>query len=146
MTNFFRLIRSLTSLVRLTPTNLLKKRLWYRCFLVNFVKFLRTPFLQNTSERLLPSFWNNCLTLQYQFSLLSWQSLKKTMWTKFGGNNEIALNLQMTWPLITCSGDKLTFTIATITKLGRNTYQNETVSFLNVTWTNCVIMWHMKTS
>ena len=24
---------------------LLKKRLWYRCFPVNFVKFLRTPFL-----------------------------------------------------------------------------------------------------
>ena len=26
-----------------------KKRLWHRCFLVNFVKFLRTSFLQNTS-------------------------------------------------------------------------------------------------
>ena len=24
-------------------TNLLKKRLWHRCFPVNFVKFLRTP-------------------------------------------------------------------------------------------------------
>ena len=33
--------------------NELKKRLWYRCFPVNFVKFPRTPFLQNTSERLL---------------------------------------------------------------------------------------------
>ena len=32
---------------------LLKKRLWYRCFPVNFAKFLRTPFLQNTSGRLL---------------------------------------------------------------------------------------------
>ena len=30
-----------------------KKRLWHRCFSVNFAKFLRTPFLQNTSERLL---------------------------------------------------------------------------------------------
>ena len=28
---------------------LLKKRLWRRCFPVDFVKFLRTPFLQNTS-------------------------------------------------------------------------------------------------
>ena len=27
-------------------------RLWQRCFPVNFVKFLRTPFLQNTSGRL----------------------------------------------------------------------------------------------
>ena len=26
----------------------LKKRLWYSCFSVNFAKFLRTPFSQNT--------------------------------------------------------------------------------------------------
>ena len=32
---------------------LLKKRLCHKCFPVNFVKFLRTPFLQNTSGRLL---------------------------------------------------------------------------------------------
>ena len=31
------------------PVTLLKKRLWHRCFSVKFVKFLRTPFLQNTS-------------------------------------------------------------------------------------------------
>ena len=31
---------------------LLKKRLWYRCFPVNFANFLRAPFLQNTSVRL----------------------------------------------------------------------------------------------
>ena len=37
----------------LRPATLLKKRLWYRYFPVTFVKFLRTPFLQNTSERLL---------------------------------------------------------------------------------------------
>ena len=29
----------------LKPATLLKKRLWHRCFPVNFVKFLRTPFL-----------------------------------------------------------------------------------------------------
>ena len=34
------------------PATLLKKRLWRRCFPVNFAKFLRTP-LQNTSWRLL---------------------------------------------------------------------------------------------
>ena len=28
----------------LRPATLLKRRPWYRCFLVNFVKFLRTPF------------------------------------------------------------------------------------------------------
>ena len=26
-----------------------KKRLWHRCFPVNFAKFVKTPFLQNTS-------------------------------------------------------------------------------------------------
>ena len=35
-----------------TLATLLKKRLWHRCFPVNFAKFLRTPFLQNTSGRL----------------------------------------------------------------------------------------------
>ena len=32
---------------------LIKKRPWYRCFPVNFAKFLRAPFLQNTSRQLL---------------------------------------------------------------------------------------------
>ena len=35
------------------PATLLKKRLRHRCFPVNFAKFLRTPFSQNTSGRLL---------------------------------------------------------------------------------------------
>ena len=35
------------------PATLLKKSLLRRCFLVNFTKFLRTPFLQSTSGRLL---------------------------------------------------------------------------------------------
>ena len=37
----------------LRPSTLLKKRLQQRCFPVNFLKFLRTPFLQKTSQRLL---------------------------------------------------------------------------------------------
>ena len=37
----------------LRPATLLKKILCHRCFPVNFAKFLRTPFLQNTSGRLL---------------------------------------------------------------------------------------------
>ena len=37
----------------LSSATLLKKRLWHRCFPVNFAKFLRTHFSQNTSERLL---------------------------------------------------------------------------------------------
>ena len=35
--------------VGLSPATLLKMRLWHRCLPVNFAKFLRTPFLQNTS-------------------------------------------------------------------------------------------------
>ena len=31
------------------PATMLKKRLWHMCFPVNFAKFLRTLFLQNTS-------------------------------------------------------------------------------------------------
>ena len=34
------------------PATLLKKRLWHRCFPMNFAKFLRTTFSQNTSGRL----------------------------------------------------------------------------------------------
>ena len=37
----------------LRPATLLKKKLWHSYFPVNFMKFLRTPFLQNTSGRLL---------------------------------------------------------------------------------------------
>ena len=36
----------------LRPATSLKKRLWHRCFPVNFDNFLRTPVLQNTSGRL----------------------------------------------------------------------------------------------
>ena len=44
----------------LRPATLLKKRLWDRCFPVNFAKCLRTPFLQNTSSG---CFWR--VTLRY---------------------------------------------------------------------------------
>ena len=37
----------------LRPATLLKKRPWHMCFPVNFAKFLRTYFLQNTSVQLL---------------------------------------------------------------------------------------------
>ena len=48
------LCKSLFLLVAsLRPATLSKKRLWNRCFPVNFVKFSRTPSLQNTSGRLL---------------------------------------------------------------------------------------------
>ena len=37
----------------LRPATLLKKRLWHRCLPVNFEKFLRKTFLQNTFGQLL---------------------------------------------------------------------------------------------
>ena len=40
-------------LIKLQACNFIKKRLWYRYFPVNFAKFLRRPYSQNTSERLL---------------------------------------------------------------------------------------------
>ena len=39
-----------------TVAGLRHKSLWHRCFPVNFARFVRTPFLQNTSGRLLLSF------------------------------------------------------------------------------------------
>ena len=41
--------------LQLRPATLLKRKIWHRCFPVNFVKFLRTPILQNISGRLLLS-------------------------------------------------------------------------------------------
>ena len=51
----------------LRPTTLLKRKLWCRCFPVNFAKFLRTLFVQNAHGRLL---------LEFQlFSILLWRPL-----------------------------------------------------------------------
>ena len=63
----------------------LKKRLWHRCFLVNFAKFLRTPFFTEHSHWLLLrfrhfSFWeiSGALykLLQNQFQFLLFQLSK----------------------------------------------------------------------
>ena len=48
----------------LRPATLLKKRLWHRCFPVNFVKFLRNLFLQNTS--------GGCFSIIVQFFVNNW--------------------------------------------------------------------------
>ena len=47
------------------PATLLKKKLWYRCFPTNFGKFLRAPFLQNTSGRLLLYNILSCLEVDF---------------------------------------------------------------------------------
>ena len=55
----------LNKVAGLRPATLLKKRLWRRCFPVNFAKFLRTPFLQSTSEPLLLSKYFHRLELNF---------------------------------------------------------------------------------
>ena len=51
------------------PATLLKKRLWHRRFPVNFAKFPRTPFWQNTLRRLLQPFAHLSLYFCTQFSI-----------------------------------------------------------------------------
>ena len=59
----------------LRPVILLKKKLQHRCFQVNFVKLLRTTFLQNTSII--------CLTvLFYKEVLYTCSNLLLEKWTK----------------------------------------------------------------
>ena len=41
----------------LRPATSLKKRLWHRCFSVNFVKFLRTPFYRTPLDDCFLIFW-----------------------------------------------------------------------------------------
>ena len=74
---------------RRSRPEVLKKRLWHRCFPVNFVKFQWTPFSQNTSGRLLldSSGRNNeaCVIIvtkstTFEFKMKKW---KKKMNQKF---------------------------------------------------------------
>ena len=53
----------------LRPATLLKKKLWHRCFPVNFVKFLRTPFLREHLRWLLLFFLSVSLLLPIPFTL-----------------------------------------------------------------------------
>ena len=62
------------------PATLLKKRLWHRCFPVNFAKFLRIPFLQNTSGG---CFLNENKALARPFISGLSEALTKTLRLKF---------------------------------------------------------------
>ena len=64
-------------LIKLQATGFIKKRLRHRCFPVGFAQILRTPFLQNTSNRLLLAFLlmqthqifnrsSNCVNVHYR--------------------------------------------------------------------------------
>ena len=59
----------------------LKKRLRHKCFLANFAKFLRAPFLQNTSGRLLLK-----RSKDYMYKLLTGNLLVITKLREMHGN------------------------------------------------------------
>ena len=63
------------------------QRLWHRCFPVNFAKLLRTPFLQNTSGRLLLS--KTWLALQFSIFLVSSFIENLLLFITFQQKNEI---------------------------------------------------------
>ena len=63
------------------------QRLWHRWFPVNFAKLLRTPFLQNTSGRLL--LFKTWLALQFSIFLVSSFIENLLLFITFQQKNEI---------------------------------------------------------
>ena len=86
--------------VQAAPATLIKKRLWHKCFPVNFPKFLRTAFLQNPSGWQLlyfpcyllkiKTYFGN--TLSFKFSgKLSTHTLARIF------NENLAENIKLLW-------------------------------------------------
>ena len=65
------------------PATFLKKRLLHRCFLVNFVKFLRTSFLRSTSGRLLLFLPHQRNIIVCKYKLHGKPIMKYQSWTCF---------------------------------------------------------------
>ena len=61
---------------------LLKKRLWHRCVPVNFVKFPRAPFLQNTSGWLL-LYSYTFIMYEFRWFTKFWENHRKKCVVKF---------------------------------------------------------------
>ena len=76
----------------LRPATVLKKRLRHRCFPVNFVKFLRTPFLNNTSGGY---FWKHNVAMQTtaEFASNSTANIKRSNSLDLTFKNVAAKNL-----------------------------------------------------
>ena len=72
---------------------LLKKRLWHRCFSANYAKFLKTPFLQNTSGRLLLKIAS--LDLTSKFLNLKIHCVKSVQIRSYSGQHFPAFGLNM---------------------------------------------------
>ena len=79
------------------PATLLKKRLWHRCFPVNVAKFLRTPFSQNTSGRLLLSI-QSCKTSSDITTITQEHAISKEQISRIP-NRSIFSNLYTIWEL-----------------------------------------------
>ena len=90
----------------LTETEiLLKKRLCHRCFPVNFEKFLRIPFSQNTSWGLLLCWtrwnkflWQESFRLEWKITYLlrkNFYDTKKWAWVIFFNYSSILANLSL---------------------------------------------------
>ena len=92
---------------RLRPATLLKKRPWHRCFLENFVKFIRTTFLQNTSGRLLLR--EGRRLKQIEISIISKFIKKKKK------KNKIKKNVN-TFLIFTCCAHPFSFRASLFTK------------------------------
>ena len=75
------------------PATLLKKRLWHRCFSANYAKFLKTPFLQNTSGRLLLKITS--LDLTSKFLNLKIHCVKSVQIRSYSGQHFPAFGLNM---------------------------------------------------
>ena len=88
---------SADKLTHFLPMFPLKKSLWHRCFPVNFTKFLRTSFLQNTSGRLLlnrTDFVFFCYSFLYSFLNHINPSLPKPRYISFTSDQ-----LSSTWTI-----------------------------------------------
>ena len=68
-------------LIKLQASGLLKKRLRFRCFPVNFTKFFKIPILQSTFEQLLLSILDQCCTNRLICS--AWVNLIYFAWVNF---------------------------------------------------------------
>ena len=80
-------------LIKKRPAHLLKKRPWHRCFPVNFVKLLKTPFLTEHIRWLLLSIGIDLMHWTWKSPMVYWKNfiefVAKKQWHEYkenGGN------------------------------------------------------------
>ena len=69
--------------VCLRPATFFKRKLWHRCFPVNFAKFQGTPLLHNTSRRLLLEIPIKDDSEKYAYKLLVGPNSVGPRWRRF---------------------------------------------------------------